>query len=161
MCFLTAWMMWVLHVKPGHESVLCTSPKSVSARQCYSCGGVGHIQSDCMFSGPGLSPCTLRFDLWHRSVDQGRGPSERVWRNSSRPQMLCASIYLSLMPCAPLDALASIRPRALRHAAGQGTSRVSAPTSPPPRASTPRVALLTLRRAAGSAAPAARGAGSG
>jgi len=30
--------------QPGHESSACPSPRTVSAKQCYSCGGVGHIQ---------------------------------------------------------------------------------------------------------------------
>ncbi|TFK75946.1 hypothetical protein BDN72DRAFT_722228, partial [Pluteus cervinus] len=29
--------------QPGHESSACPSPRTVSAKQCYSCGGVGHI----------------------------------------------------------------------------------------------------------------------
>ena len=28
----------------GHESSACPSPRTVSAKQCYTCGGVGHIQ---------------------------------------------------------------------------------------------------------------------
>ena len=39
-----------LPAQPGHESSDCPSPKSVASRQCYSCGGVGHIQSDCAFA---------------------------------------------------------------------------------------------------------------
>lgn len=30
--------------QPGHESSACPSPRTVAAKQCYSCGGVGHIQ---------------------------------------------------------------------------------------------------------------------
>lgn len=30
--------------QPGHESSACSSPRTVSTKQCYSCGGVGHIQ---------------------------------------------------------------------------------------------------------------------
>ncbi|KAI0287604.1 hypothetical protein BC826DRAFT_1169781 [Russula brevipes] len=33
--------------KPGHESSACTEPRSVAAKQCYSCGGIGHIQAEC------------------------------------------------------------------------------------------------------------------
>ena len=30
--------------QPGHESSACPSPRTVASKQCYSCGGVGHIQ---------------------------------------------------------------------------------------------------------------------
>ncbi|KAJ6569918.1 hypothetical protein B0H10DRAFT_1840782, partial [Mycena sp. CBHHK59/15] len=36
--------------QPGHESSACPSPRTVSAKQCYSCGGVGHIQ---------VEPCVM------------------------------------------------------------------------------------------------------
>jgi cellular nucleic acid-binding protein len=37
--------------QPGHESSACPSPRTVATKQCYSCGGVGHIQGsteDCV-----------------------------------------------------------------------------------------------------------------
>ncbi|BGP18954.1 gig suppressor [Rhodosporidiobolus nylandii] len=43
----------------GHESNACSKPKTTENKQCYSCGGVGHLASDCpsirvgAFSGAG------------------------------------------------------------------------------------------------------------
>ncbi|GAA5973395.1 hypothetical protein JCM11641_003112 [Rhodosporidiobolus odoratus] len=31
----------------GHESNACEKPKTTENKQCYSCGGVGHLASDC------------------------------------------------------------------------------------------------------------------
>ena len=35
--------------QPGHESSACSSPRSVSSKQCYSCGGVGESFTDLSF----------------------------------------------------------------------------------------------------------------
>ncbi|KAF9651723.1 hypothetical protein BDM02DRAFT_3138475, partial [Thelephora ganbajun] len=31
----------------GHESPACPLPRTLAHKQCFSCGGIGHIQSDC------------------------------------------------------------------------------------------------------------------
>ncbi|KIR24970.1 cellular nucleic acid-binding protein [Cryptococcus deuterogattii 99/473] len=33
--------------EPGHESTNCPQPRSTDGKQCYACGGVGHVKSDC------------------------------------------------------------------------------------------------------------------
>jgi len=33
--------------EPGHESTSCPQPRSTDGKQCYACGGVGHVKSDC------------------------------------------------------------------------------------------------------------------
>lgn len=43
LCHLCPYVL----IQAGHESADCPSPKSASARQCYSCGGVGHVQAEC------------------------------------------------------------------------------------------------------------------
>ncbi|KAK4686447.1 hypothetical protein P7C73_g3681, partial [Tremellales sp. Uapishka_1] len=33
--------------EPGHESTNCPAPRSTDGKQCYACGGVGHVKADC------------------------------------------------------------------------------------------------------------------
>ena len=33
--------------EPGHESTSCPQPRSTDGKQCYACGGVGHVKTDC------------------------------------------------------------------------------------------------------------------
>lgn len=45
----------------GHESSACPSPRTVSTKQCYSCGGVGHIQGISLFPNAEMSPANVFF----------------------------------------------------------------------------------------------------
>ncbi|KAI0787182.1 hypothetical protein BC629DRAFT_1288392 [Irpex lacteus] len=39
--------------QPGHESAACTQPRTASAKQCYSCGGVGIFRLSAQLAPPG------------------------------------------------------------------------------------------------------------
>ena len=38
---------WIDRCPLGHESPSCPLPRTLAHKQCFSCGGIGHIQSDC------------------------------------------------------------------------------------------------------------------
>ena len=62
--------------QPGHESAACPSPRSVAAKQCYSCGGVGHIQ--------GMDSLSFAF---RRSIVSSR--MSQLEGAEWKPKMLC------------------------------------------------------------------------
>jgi hypothetical protein len=107
--------------QPGHESSACPSPRTVSAKQCYSCGGVGHIQGSRLSAMEFSSYLTL----WPSGVSQpedsaaGRGwwwwPEVlREWCGK-RLRVGCAEADLELWPfrshCARLPQWCPRRPR--------------------------------------------------
>ena len=63
--------------QPGHESSACPSPRTVSAKQCYFCRGVGHIQGISLFPNVQMSPAHV-----HSGMSYFEGPAR------GQPEML-------------------------------------------------------------------------
>ena len=69
--------------QPGHESSACPSPRTVSAKQCYSCGGVGHIQGISLFQIVKMLPAQLYFTAECPTLRVQQGGNQKCYVRSS------------------------------------------------------------------------------
>ncbi|KAF7723204.1 hypothetical protein EC973_002279 [Apophysomyces ossiformis] len=99
--------------QPGHESNECSRPKSVDAKQCYACGGVGHIQASCPTAhgpGGGARPkgrcynCGQFVGLLDKPVDKLSEKQGHIARN-------CNQIHFSTLPRGGGGGNGGFRPR--------------------------------------------------